>query len=650
MATLIDKHGNIAFFGQFSWGNFVDWLVTLCLGLIIMLTTVLLGGVRPDTHVILLPLFFILLALHGVWLAVAKESPKRLSQAPLWFVPGLLWLLCSLLWFSPVPWRGWYEMIYAIEAFIVFWVLTNNVRTRAHLWILIIISLAPIIVGVFNGFYQFFQNPQSMMSAMTEYELTLSPEYLGRATGVFADPDSFAVLLLLLLPSFLIAAAVRRLPSILRILSFYVALMLIAGIVFTQSYWALLVLVLMVAIVPWFCFRSIKSRFLCSTIGVGVAVVVFAGMMVFFPFFQKGVQRMFSEDGEGVRLVLWREALVYAQENPLTGIGAGAYGMAFEQSPRVALADAPLTPHNDYLLLLSQLGLLGFVLVAAPCLYIFYRSWRRWREEPFAVKLRSSEVTMMPSQRFFLSLGLTGVIALGLCLAMSFVFYVPSLVFYAVLAFAILVKTSFNRRLIIPGAVGMRVCYFLVALGLGGGFYMLSLPKLEAQALNLRARQQLEHVVNMQVHVSGNAVLLDEVVEFYEDAVQTDSKHVDAWVGLSSALCQLYFRSPADFEAVAGRAVECAERAVELSPDYWKTWAQLGVAKAFQGDAVAAEAALLHALELAPNSSNANYYYAAFIGVDQQQREQALKYVRRALEINPSNAAARRLQQKLLIL
>jgi hypothetical protein len=359
---------------------------------------------------------------------------------------------------------------------------------------------------------------------------------------------------------------------------------------------------------------------------------------------------MFSEDGEGVRLVLWREALVYAQENPLTGIGAGAYGMAFEQSPRVALADAPLTPHNDYLLLLSQLGLLGFVLVAAPCLYIFYRSWRRWREEPFAVKLRSSEVTMMPSQRFFLSLGLTGVIALGLCLAMSFVFYVPSLVFYAVLAFAILVKTSFNRRLIIPGAVGMRVCYFLVALGLGGGFYMLSLPKLEAQALNLRARQQLEHVVNMQVHVSGNAVLLDEVVEFYEDAVQTDSKHVDAWVGLSSALCQLYFRSPADFEAVAGRAVECAERAVELSPDYWKTWAQLGVAKAFQGDAVAAEAALLHALELAPNSSNANYYYAAFIGVDQQQREQALKYVRRALEINPSNAAARRLQQKLLIL
>lgn len=650
MATLIDKHGNIAFFGQFSWGNFVDWLVTFCLGLIIMLTTVSLGGVRPDTQVTLLPLFVILLGLHGIWLAVTTESPRRLSQAPLWFVPSLLWLLCSLLWFSPVPWRGWYEMIYALEAFIVFWVLTNNVRTRAHLWMLIIISLAPVTLGVFNGFYQFFQDPQSMVSAMTEYQLKLSPEYLGRATGVFADPDSFAVFLLLLLPSFLIAAAVSRLPNILRILSFYVALMLVAGILFTQSYWALLALILLVAIVPWFCFRRLKPRFLYSVIGVCVAVAVFVGMMLFHPLFQKGVQRALSEDGEGVRMVLWQEALVFAKEHPLTGIGAGAYGMAFEQSPRVALADAPLTPHNDYLLLLSQLGLLGFALVAVPCLYVFYRSWLRWRAEPFAVKLRGSEGTIMSSQRFFLSLGLAGVIALGLCLAVTFVFYVPSLVFYAVLAFAILVKTSFNRRLRIPEAVGMRVCYFLLALGVGGGFYALSLPKLEAQALNLRARQQLEHVVDMQVHVSGNAALLDEVIELYEEAVLVDSKNADAWMGLSATLCQLYFRNPADFEQVAGRAVQCAERAVELSPDYWKTWAQLGVAQAFQGDVAEAEAALLHALELAPNNSNANYYYAAFIGVDQEQREQALDYVRRALEINPSNAAARRLQQKLLIL
>ena len=60
MATIIDKNGNIAFFGRVSWGNFVDWLVTLCLGAIFILTTISLGGVRPDTHLVLLPLYGVL--------------------------------------------------------------------------------------------------------------------------------------------------------------------------------------------------------------------------------------------------------------------------------------------------------------------------------------------------------------------------------------------------------------------------------------------------------------------------------------------------------------------------------------------------------------------------------------------------------------
>jgi len=650
MATLIDKQGNIALFGRLSWGNFVDWLVTLCLGLIFMLTTVLLGGVRPDTHLALLPLFVLLLFLHGLWLAVDKESPKRLSHIPFWFVPALLWMLSSVLWFSPVPWRGWYEMIYALEAFIVLWVLSNNVRTRAHLWALIIMSLVPASLAVFNGFYQFFQNPERMVGAMTDYRLELNPEFLGRATGVFADPNSFAVFLLVLLPSLLIAAAVTRLPKILRLLSFYIALMFFAGIAFTQSYWASAAVVLLVAIVPWFCFRTFKRRFLFSSLGVIAAIIVFAGMVIYHPLFKKGITRAISQDGEGVRLVLWSEAIAFTAENPITGVGAGAYGAAFEQSPRVALADAPVTPHNDYLLVLSQLGLLGAVLFGAPCLYVFFKAWGRWRKEPFAVRLRASEGTIMPPQRFFLSLGLAGAIAFALCMAATFVFYVPALIFYGVLAFAILVKASFNRRLTLPAHGILRVAYLLLATCAGWSFYVLSSTKLEAQALELRAHQQLEHVVDMGVHVSGNAALLDQVIILYEDAVIVDSQNVDAWLGLSASVCQLYFRSPAAFEKVAERAVNCAERAVELSPRYWKTWAQLGVARSFYGDAPLAEEALLKALELAPNNSNAHYYYAAFLSVVKDRREQALAFVRQALMINPRNVAARRLQQKLLIL
>jgi O-antigen ligase len=650
MASIVDKHGNIAFYGRLSWGNLVDWLITFCLGLIIFLTTVSLGGVRPDTQLALLPLFAVLLTLHGIWLAVDDASPKRLSHIPLWFVPALLWMLCSVHWFSPVPWRGWYEMIYALQAFIILWVLSNNVRTRAHLWSLIIMSFAPAPLALFNGFYQFFQEPESILGAMTDYGLELNSDYLGQATGAFADPNSFAAFLLILLPSLLIMGIVARLPKITRLLALYIALMFFLGIALTQSYWASAVVVMLLAIVPWFCFRRFKVCLLYSCLGVSVAALIFTAMAIFHPLFEKGLERAQSEEGEGVRLVLWREALNFAAENPITGVGAGAYRFAFEQSPRVSLADNPETPHNDYLLVLSQLGLLGVALFGIPSSYVFFRAFRRWYKEPFAVKLKNRRGTIMPPQRFFLSLGLAGVISFALCMAASFVFYIPSLTFYGVLVFAILIKTSFNRQITLPLHWVLRLEYFLLATCVGWSFYVLSSTKLEAHALELRARQQLGHVVDMRVHVSGNAKLLDEILILYEDAVIADSQNVDAWLGRSASLCQLYFRSPGEFEHLAKKAVVSAERAVEISPLYWKTWAQLGVARSFYGEADLAEEALLKALELAPNNSNAHYYYAAYLSLDEEQRGQALISVRVALDINPRNTAARRLQQKLLIL
>jgi len=58
----------------------------------------------------------------------------------------------------------------------------------------------------------------------------------------------------------------------------------------------------------------------------------------------------------------------------------------------------------------------------------------------------------------------------------------------------------------------------------------------------------------------------------------------------------------------------------------------------------------MQAIELAPKVSNAHYYYAALMGADTTMLEAALQRVRRALALDPDNAAARRLEQKLLIL
>lgn len=650
MPSLIDKSGNITYFGQLSWGNFVDWLVTFCLGGIIALSTLLLGGVRPDTHVLLLPLFTCLIVLHGLWLAVEGEHPKRLSHVPVLFIPFVAWVWVNVAWVSPTAWRGWYELIYALEAVIFLWVLVNNVRTRAHLWVLITIALSPAAFAIFIGFYQFFQNPSKIANAYAEYGLQLSPEFLGQATGSFADPNSFAAFLLILLPSILIAGLVPRLPKILRILCLYVAVMFVASIFFTQLFWPLVLLLIVLILLPWVCFVRVSRRVWGSLLGVFLVMMAVLPQIAFSPQFQARAALAITAEGEAVRQVLWKESLDMTLDAPLLGVGGGSFAAEFEQSEAVSLEKLPATPHNDYLLILSEYGILGGVLFLLPSLFVVWWAYRHWRAEPARVKLKDAKGMIMPPTKFFLSLGLAGVLPFALCLFCTFVFYAPALTLYGVLFFAILIKSSFTRRLRIPSGGWMRFGYFCLGLLLAFEFYSISVPRIQAQATELHARQRLDQIVELRVHVSGNTALLDKVIELYESAILLDPDNADVWIGLSAAHCQLFFRNPANYEALGALATDYAQQAIELSETYWMGWAQLGIAQGLSGNDAEAEVALARALELAPNNSNAHYYWAAYLSHFKERRPEAIASVRRALEINPNHAAARRLQQKLLIL
>ena len=650
MPSLIDKSGNIAYFGQISLANFVDWLVTFCLGAIVTLSALLLGGVRPDTHVLLLPLFACLIVLHGLWLAIEQEQPKRLSYVPVLFLPFVAWIWMNVIWVSPTAWRGWYELIYALEAVIFLWVLVNNVRTRAHLWVLITLAISPAAYAIFIGFYQFFQNPSKLANAYAEYGLRLSPDFFGQATGSFADPNSFAAFLLILLPSLLIAGLVPRLPVILRVLCLYIGVMFVISIFLTQLFWPLLILLIVLLILPWACFLRPSRRVWGSLLGVSLLVIVVLPLAFFSPQFKTRAVQAMGGEGEAVRLVLWQEALEITLDAPISGAGGGSFSAEFEQSERQSLEKLPMTPHNDYLLILSEYGMLGGVLFLLPSLLVLWYAIQHWRSEPYRVKLKDAKDAIMPLKKFFLLIGLASVLSFALCLFSSFVFYTPVLTLYGVLFFSILVKSSFKRRLNIPHGGWMRLGYFCLGLVLAVGFYSISASRIQAQALELHARQRLDQIVEQRVHVSGSTDLLDEVIELYEAAILLDPDNVDVWIGLSAATCQQFYRNPANYAATGALASDYAQRAIELSETYWMGWAQLGIAQGLGGNDAAAETALARALELAPNNCNAHYYWAAYCSHFKERHSEAIESVQRALEINPNHAAASKLQQKLRIL
>lgn len=652
MPTLIDNSGNLVYFGRLTWANFVDWLVTLCLGLIIIVTTVSLGGVRADTHLLILPLFAVLLVLHGLWYVAEKERPLRLSPVPLWFMPVLLLYALSSAFLSPAPWRGWVQLVYLLEAFCFLWVLVNNVRTRAHLWLLLLMACVPIGYAAFLGCFQFFQNPEKVADAMTLYSVRLSPDMLGRATGCFADPHAYAVLILAVIPLFLFAASVSRLSFILRVLCYYISLMLSLGLMMVTVFWPLPILLMVFVLVPYFALKDVKQRLRWMLIS---SLVLFAGAALvgfFHPLTYQGIlQSLFEHDGV-YRLLLWQEAWQSIRDNWLLGTGAGSYSMTYEQSGRSILGQLPSNPMSDLVWIAQELGLIGLSLFFLPIVAIVFGGMRRLKQQPFSVILKGgrSKRKVMAPQRFFTSLGVLGGCSLILCLLVNGFCHVPGLLLFGVLVLSILIKSCFERVRLLPDRMLIRWMYCAAAFGSGVLFVSWAMPLLHSSGLELHARQQLDALHAENVHVSGDPAVLDFVIQLYEESCQQNPRNVDAWIGLSAANAQLFFRMPSKSEEIAKRSVEYASRALDLADDYWRCWAQLGVGYALLGDVEAAGQAFDRAVELAPNSSSALYYWAAFSSRDATRVREATHAVERALELDPDNEAARRLLQKLRIL
>ena len=85
-----------------------------------------------------------------------------------------------------------------------------------------------------------------------------------------------------------------------------------------------------------------------------------------------------ADSSVGLRIEWYRTSFELIKENPLTGVGTGGFKQAYAETVAGTGAIVPSNPHNDYLLLTAQVGVLGLLL-----LIITYTAlWRVSRELP----------------------------------------------------------------------------------------------------------------------------------------------------------------------------------------------------------------------------------------------------------------------------
>jgi O-antigen ligase len=74
----------------------------------------------------------------------------------------------------------------------------------------------------------------------------------------------------------------------------------------------------------------------------------------------------------GLRLTFYRETLRIIREHPLAGVGTGGFPKAYAEKAREKSSFEVRNPHNEYLLVMAQNGVVGLLLL----LYLFWRHWQ----------------------------------------------------------------------------------------------------------------------------------------------------------------------------------------------------------------------------------------------------------------------------------
>jgi O-antigen ligase len=629
--------------------NLLDWLIALNLVFILFAMVVPVGGAHIETHIFILPLFVSLILLHGFYLLSNRESNICLCKVPLCFLPLLFWIFINTLLLSPTESAGWQQFIYAIEAYLFFWVAVNNLRTRAHFSFLLIVGVLPVVLALIVSFYQFFQNPSFVLNFLNTNHLLDHPSLYGRATGIFSNPESFSILLLVVTPWAFVACSVPRLPVVLRVLAFYILIALFVGIVLSQTFWALAVGLVGCIVAIQFCFvrtfSKVKVTFLTA-----LAFVFIIGTLLFkYSIISENYSYALESEGEGDRLVIWPETIKIFLEHPLFGIGGGGFEPIFAQSNTTPLAALPLNPGSDFLLLLTEYGLLGLLLLVIPLYRVIYRASKSLYAEPARVKVKDQKKKIMPLQRFFLSIALGGAFAFFECFVLGSIWTAPILLLYAVIFLAALVKTSHAREFHLKRTALRKVIVLSAAFGTCCCISFFFIPKIRSFGLSHQVSNQLDAIYQNGEFRNLNNEITDLMLSDSEQAINLYPGNLDAWLNLSKLHALSYYQNPKAFGEAGQKAAAAAQAAIHLSPNVWQGWLHLGIAEALQGNIPAATKSFDEVHRLAPNNSQANYYRAVFLSHMPNSLADTFEAIEISIQMNPENKIARRLKQKLLI-
>jgi O-antigen ligase len=535
--------------------TFGSLVTTVLLVLILAAAPSVLGSARLWYELPLLDGVAFLLALQAIRLLAPAASARQIDFIDLAVVLFAVYAVARWLT-SPTEYFSRLEILniagYATLFFTCRYGLTRRSHALALVTLLVVIGLGETVFGYCLSLHSDINNPESLWFPFGSDE-QLQVYYAPRWLGTYGCPDHYASLLVMAAGATLALACFSKWPWPMRIVLFYVAAVLMAGLLFSGSRGGWLSLIGAVVALTFFGLRYGAVRW---WVPVAAAVFFLAALGAVF------TQSSFAQDRLGevrdvlssgrvsgyVRIELDRDALRIARDHPFFGTGPATFIFVHPRYQDSTFAYKAVLTHDDYLNCLDDYGLAGFGLAMIFVFGVTLAFLNRVRAE-----FRWADRTVVAA-------GFAAWCALLIHSAVDFNMHIPAnaMILLSFVALGL-------RRL--PGEESPRhwSTFSLAPLGrwLGGALLVLAL----AYGLEV-ARTAVSDILYERAFAKAENVPTDQSVAALESALAYDPGNANAILLLGDVYRVQAINEKAfpDRVAAAQQALAAYQRALKASP------------------------------------------------------------------------------------
>jgi O-antigen ligase len=390
------------------------------------------GGARP------IPLLVIEGLAVGVMLLWAARFWSAARPRLLW--PPICWLVLAFTLYAvgryftaDIEYVARQELIQVLLCAFLFLAVLNNLHRQEYTQI---VSYTLVFLAMLISCYAIFQ----FLTGSDRVWHLVKP-YPHRGSGTYICPNHLGGFLEMVLPLGLAYTISSRLKPTFKVFLGYASFVIMVGLGASLSRGAWIATVLALGL-----FFSLlllhRSHRLSAVLFLGLILM---GGAIFIPrseLFKARIGQLYSDGklDDDKRFELWGPALLVWRENPWWGAGPAHFDYRFRQYRPETVQLRPDRTHNDFLNVLTDLGIVGAVLISAAWVLLFAGVIKTWG----FVRGSASDLAAKRSNKYAFVLGASaGLIAILLHSAVDFNFHIPA---NAILAVTLMALVSAHLR------------------------------------------------------------------------------------------------------------------------------------------------------------------------------------------------------------